>query len=519
MLVVIPFFSGDKHQAVKLAEWIAELGGVENHSAMMMVAQDTDERGIYEPLKKAFGKVTVYRMTRNALGWPDGPNLMFSQWGYLMAGVAKPEPWFWMEPDMVPLSSDWLDKIDAEYKQAKKPFMGERIDFPSIKVHLTGCSVYPPKITDYFPDGRFMLVEDCHDAFDLFLAESILPNAHFTKLIHHERLVGFGKKIPPSFATQESLALLREGAVLFHPSKDGDLIDRLREKRDGVSATRRAVILPEIAGSSPAPATSRIIYAYYQPISDWPRKDAELFELWKRAWADAGWQPEMLNEQDARKHRLYEQAQRAWAEYPTINHREYERHCYNRYLAMHTRGGGWMCDYDVFPLTGDIAASGEDVEFFSKGIQDPNVPCLIHGTEQGFEKLVYHLINHKPPPGTRHWSDMLSMAHVDAPNRLTVKEYMEDGWETAPAVHFSSHRMAGNPKEIDIPKILAQLCAPKPEAPVEKTISQQLEEHSAALAKIIAGKTGRRQMAHNALRKAGVLGAKRPMNRKRLVAA
>jgi hypothetical protein len=46
-----------------------------------------------------------------------------------------------------------------------------------------------------------------------------------------------------------------------------------------------------------------IMYTYYQQaVTDMTEyADADLIENWKKAWYDAGWQPVVLNEADARQ--------------------------------------------------------------------------------------------------------------------------------------------------------------------------------------------------------------------------
>merc|ERR1712157_601364 len=61
----------------------------------------------------------------------------------------------------------------------------------------------------------------------------------------------------------------------------------------------------EIVGS-PAVATSTTrpkMHTFFTPVSAKP--DMELLEVWKKAWADAGWEPVVLTLDDARGHPDY----------------------------------------------------------------------------------------------------------------------------------------------------------------------------------------------------------------------
>lgn len=445
MLVVLPFHAGDKDQAVRLAGWIRELGGVKEHSCLVLCPPTTDGVGVVEPLREAFGHVFGLILERDEPGWPQGPNFMWHRMGVEMSARPQPEPWLWLEPDAVPLVPTWLDQIAAEYKTCGKPFMGDRTEVVGVAPHMSGVAVYPAmvcnhleRITDLFPPPGGQ-----HYAWDLVFANQILPKAHFTKLIHHVRWLDPVRRTPPLFKDAASLSHLRPGAVLFHHNRNGDLIDRLREARGGVSPTRSVLIGGEIAGSSPAPAIAsvqtreRVIHTYPVPVEG--RDDAALVALWKEQWEAKGWATVVLGESDAKAHRLYDLAQRAWAVFPTVNNREYERACWNRWLAMSAVGGGWMSDYDVMPM-GNLPSGSGELQFFSKGMNDPVVPCLVWGTKDGYESAIYHFLNFKTV-GLKHFSDMIALEGLPADFNHCVKECGEDGWEKADAVHFSTHRM------------------------------------------------------------------------------
>jgi len=69
---------------------------------------------------------------------------------------------------------------------------------------------------------------------------------------------------------------------------------------------------------------------------------------------------------------------------------EYNRRCFYRWLAMAEIGGGWMSDYDTFPLDFNAEVGSKfingDGEFTSLSSV---VPALIHANREEWERIVY----------------------------------------------------------------------------------------------------------------------------------
>lgn len=77
-------------------------------------------------------------------------------------------------------------------------------------------------------------------------------------------------------------------------------------------------------------------------------EDEQLLDFWKASWSNAGWDPVVLSERDAARHPKYAQVQTALEQ--TLHLDGLGRKLFMRWLAMAAVGGGWMSDYDVFPL-------------------------------------------------------------------------------------------------------------------------------------------------------------------------
>lgn len=231
MLVIIPFFAGDKPLAVRLAERIAELGGAGKHDCLLSIHKDTDSAGVIEPLRGAFRRVAEFSINDDMIVEREqhayAANLMWKRTANHVADMNEPADWFWLEPDAVPLSSGWLDSIASAHEKSGKPFLHTLVETPRGRSN-SGCGVYPAKVRDY-TDRMWEL---SNVSWDVLLYPDFAPHTAYTNLIQD---IGFlpGTKALPTFPDAASLSILHPEAVLFHRCKDGTLIDRLKERESG----------------------------------------------------------------------------------------------------------------------------------------------------------------------------------------------------------------------------------------------------------------------------------------------
>ena len=246
MLVTFPVCHHERERALKLVEWIAELGGCEKHSILVCLTKSAHALGFYELLEphlaKAFGSVSLFVPHDECeVEWTNGrkdasaPNHMFKRVAQHVSWQLK-VPYFWMETDCIPLVPTWLDEIEAEYKECGKPFMGSIVHQSGLTLHMNGNGVYPADILVQAPKAIVCGITP----FDLHGAPDILPKAHNSKRIHN-------KPQQNTFPVQNALALINADAVVFHPVKDGSLIDRLREKKNGVEIA----VQPDVGRGDP----------------------------------------------------------------------------------------------------------------------------------------------------------------------------------------------------------------------------------------------------------------------------
>jgi len=225
--VVLSFCSSDAALMLKNAHWLASIDDIKNASAVLLSDNAVPIKTIDQIAKacgRAFTDVVVHRYHAKGMsGWPRGPNRAFQEASSFMLNRALCNPlvspgWIWLEPDAVPVKSDWLEQISAEYIKHMKPFMGAIIDHMG---HMNGVGVYPHNVQDYAPS-----LGKCSIAWDVCIGREIAPfRQRGNHLIQHHIS-------PPSFASQGDVdAGIESSVVLFHPCKTGQLIDRLCERR------------------------------------------------------------------------------------------------------------------------------------------------------------------------------------------------------------------------------------------------------------------------------------------------
>jgi hypothetical protein len=231
MLLTIAYSHKDIEQADRLVRWIGFLAsapGAERPPRCLLVASRMASRTRLHPwvayrALKVFGAVYVH-VPHDELekGWPKSANFMFARALFHVEQCFK-DDMLWVEPDCVPVSSDWYGKIRSEWEgpaaAAGKTFMGARIRHAM--PHMSGNGVYGRKWRDVIPELGTPL---SHSAWDAYYGKKILETAHITNLI---------QQVWRPKSKKQLARLLSRNAVLFHQDKYGMMIQDLNENRFG----------------------------------------------------------------------------------------------------------------------------------------------------------------------------------------------------------------------------------------------------------------------------------------------
>lgn len=249
MLFVLPFCQWDEKKALSLLEWMFQLHGQLDADAVAICTTGCTQRSqVYQALAKVFKRACVVPHLNpwepvprkdTSTGWPGGPNAMFKATckqmlnpsGMTVRGfperVKEHDSFYYFEPDNLPLSPDWWQKINEEYDRVKaeRPCMGalnvhDNRDWDGVHrkgEHLVGTAIYPRDIWNRIP----LLHTAEHFAWDTWASEQICPLAHSTRLIHHNNRAKnycHPKQIPGE-------------CVVIHGCKDDSLLNLMRAGR------------------------------------------------------------------------------------------------------------------------------------------------------------------------------------------------------------------------------------------------------------------------------------------------
>ena len=234
-VVVFPACKKDLHLLMLMLDWMAELGQQPTHRCILSLSKFILPHEV-AALEAAVSKVFIHwktHMMDDALGkfpWPIPHNNHFQKTARTLKRDLEGQPeqfWFWVEADCVPMHKDWLARFDAEHavgQRQGKMFTGALVCPPaptSTPDHMTGNAIYPRDLSRYAPAA--LLVGKT--AWDVGAAEEIIPQAYFTNILQHVYE-------SPKFATiREANLTVRTTTLLFHQSKDGSLIARLRDQK------------------------------------------------------------------------------------------------------------------------------------------------------------------------------------------------------------------------------------------------------------------------------------------------
>lgn len=238
LIVVYPFCLSDIGLAIKNLEWMARLCGKQDRKIILSYETGTPAQAVATAARKAFADVEIncYKELIGSRKWPRGNNHAWQQTVRYYERKGYRNPWIWMETDATPVCADWLERLEGEYRKARKPFMGPIVDEWG---HMNGQAIYPPNVTNY--TLRAFSVQDYTPwwAWDLVAVDEIEDYTHNAghMMRHVWTLTEQGRASiregdAPSFPDWTALGrILDHNTCIFHRCKDGTIIDRLEERR------------------------------------------------------------------------------------------------------------------------------------------------------------------------------------------------------------------------------------------------------------------------------------------------
>jgi len=158
MNIVFAYHNGDADLAMESAKAITAMGINMRHKATVCTKNDTSGvSDIIHELKKSFPEVDHLTAQDGFDGWPLGPNQMFADVAAAMYSTKAPF-YFW-EPDCVPMKEAWVDDLDAEYHKNVGILGhlyegGMATNGKNIYKMIVGSAVYPPNFLDFCPSAQ-----------------------------------------------------------------------------------------------------------------------------------------------------------------------------------------------------------------------------------------------------------------------------------------------------------------------------------------------------------------------------
>ena len=157
-------------------------------------------------------KITVIPVIERNLPYPQRNDAAFHQ----AAEHFKGKPFFWMEPDSIPLKPGWNQTVTDEYHRSGKEFMLSSDSHPPHDL-IGGIGVYGPN-TSWLIPKKFQ-----KNAWDFWMFENTGPITHWTPLIQHSYGdYSTGHSRPHRFPRDSRI--IRPDSLIFHRDKFQDLI-------------------------------------------------------------------------------------------------------------------------------------------------------------------------------------------------------------------------------------------------------------------------------------------------------
>jgi hypothetical protein len=167
-------------------------------------------------------KVLVILAIDETNEYPARNNYAFHQAAQIMKG----EPFFWLEPDSIPLCAGWLKKIESVYQDCHKQFM---LSSDKNVPHdlIGGIGVYGPRTFEIVPK---IIDGDMHGhGWDMYILKKQPNMVCWSPLIQHSYGIYNDHGIAEPHRFPRDRSMIRNDAVIFHRDKYQDIIEYQRQ--------------------------------------------------------------------------------------------------------------------------------------------------------------------------------------------------------------------------------------------------------------------------------------------------
>lgn len=295
--------------------------------------------------------------------------------------------------------------------------------------------------------------------------QNTLSETDFSSIVHkqqqqHHHSSGGGSMPSLAAAAANMAASSMKGNNA--PKRGGSTENMLLQNPQNFISRSEMMDHATLVDNSIPPGSRPIMYTFFEWIPPRSRgtsmsdsADKKLITEWKAAWKAAGWHPIVLTLADAKKHTQYADYAPKLNKIPMLGVDGlggtviYNQLCFLRWLAVAAAGGGFLCDYDVFPVSLAPKSSSATTLPYSgnftvysriKHSKRAGIPCLMSGRTSEWTRMAYGLLeNGKKNAGTETmWSDMLALIDMRNDDMYTVYDAVLEGQDVLTKKEWSA---------------------------------------------------------------------------------
>ena len=156
IVLCMQYWDGDREMALRTARFIADIQQGHSDKVDFMFAFRPDSSLCPDTVRHVSRKFNVWtrKTSRKETGWPAGPNgmvadLFLDALTRYRSGVWKDVKAVWLlEADCLPLTADWLERIEREWDEADKLVMGAWAPEWSPVGHVNGNMLFSPRLAE-----------------------------------------------------------------------------------------------------------------------------------------------------------------------------------------------------------------------------------------------------------------------------------------------------------------------------------------------------------------------------------
>uniref|UniRef100_A0A7S4VEV2 Uncharacterized protein n=1 Tax=Ditylum brightwellii TaxID=49249 RepID=A0A7S4VEV2_9STRA len=168
-----------------------------------------------------------------------------------------------------------------------------------------------------------------------------------------------------------------------------------------------------------------IIYTYFswdasrQDIEHYTKEQEEMIDFWKTRWSNAGWEPRILSEEDAKRYPKFNQYDEQISKLDLLPSK---RLCFYRWMAMSAAtDGGWMSEHDIYPLHVEsstpknmfVLPNNGRLTIYENNLNHGAFPSLVSGSSAEWNRVTAALLEYVPQHEGEMFHDVRALGQLN----------------------------------------------------------------------------------------------------------